>query len=166
MPRNARKGRTHFGIAQGSARFANLNGVGRCREKASEMKVAALFRLTATVLIIQIALGGLVTFDFVSPLVHIGWGVVVVAVAIFTAAKTLRLKPLDRQLRGVSFGMVAGLAVQVILGFSALALSSEVLAWVHLVLGILIYAMALTGMSFAQRREYMSTAQGAPQPVA
>jgi heme A synthase len=127
------------------------------------MRVATLFRLTATVIIIQIALGGLVTFNFISPLVHIGWGAVVVAVAIFTAVTTLRLKPLDGQLRGVSFGIIAGLVVQVILGFSTLALSNDVLAWVHLVLGVLIYAMALTGMSFAQRREYMSAVRSVPQ---
>ncbi len=131
----------------------------RRREKA--MKIAAMFRLTATVILIQIALGGLVTFSFVDPLIHIVWGVVAGVVALVTAVATLRLKPVDSQLRGVAFGVVGGFVVQVVLGFAALNLSSDVLAWVHLVLGVLIYAMALTGMSFAQRREYLSAAQPA-----
>jgi len=123
------------------------------------MKLASLFRILATVILIQIALGGLVTFNFVTPLIRIGWGVVVVAVTVVVAITTLRLKALDRQLRSVSLGMIGALAVQVILGFSSLALNSELLAWVHLVLGVPIYAMALTGMSFAQHREYLSAGQ-------
>ncbi len=109
-------------------------------------------------ILVQVALGGLVTFNFLDPLAHIVWGIVVVAVAIWTAVTTLRLKPIDRQLRGVGIGIIAGLLVQTVLGFSTLSLNSDALAWVHLVLGVLIYAMALTGMSFAQRMEYMSAA--------
>lgn len=130
------------------------------------MNVVTMFRLTATVILIQIALGGLVTFSFIDPLAHIVWGAVVVAVAVATTVSTLRLKPLDRQLRGVSIGVIVGLVVQIILGFSTLDLSSDVLAWVHLVLGVLIYAMALTGMSFAQRRDYMPAGKAGPQPGA
>ncbi len=125
-----------------------------------------MFRLTATVILVQIALGGLVTFDYVDPLAHIGWGVVVIAVAFVTAVTALRLKPLDRQLRGVGIGIIAGLVAQAILGFATLSLSSDALAWVHLVLGVLIYAMALTGMSFAQRQEQLAPAQGGAAPLA
>jgi heme A synthase len=120
------------------------------------MKLASMFRLTAGVILLQIALGGLVTFNFIDPLVHIIWGAVVFVVAIVTAVFALRSKPVDGGLRGVSFGLIAALSAQVILGFSTSALESDVLAWVHLVLGVLIYAMALTGMSFATRQEYMS----------
>ena len=119
------------------------------------MKLARLFRLTATVVLVQIALGGLVTFGFVAPLVHIVWGTLVVAVAIFTAVTALRTKPPDGGLRGVMVGLLA----QVALGFMTLSLGSSVLAWIHLMVGVLIYAMALTGMSFAQRAEYMSASQ-------
>ena len=123
------------------------------------MKLARLFRLTATVVLVQIALGGLVTFGFVAPLVHIVWGTLVVAVAIFTAVTALRTKPPDGGLRGVSTGLMVGLLAQVALGFMTLSLGSSVLAWIHLMVGVLIYAMALTGMSFAQRAEYMSASQ-------
>ena len=128
------------------------------------MNVATMFRLTATLILIQIALGGLVTFSFIDPLAHIVWGAVVVIVAVATVISTLRLKPLDRRLRGVSIGVVAALVVQIILGFSTIEMSSDALAWVHLVLGVLIYAMALTGMSFAQRRDLMSAGKVGPQP--
>jgi heme A synthase len=127
------------------------------------MRVATLFHLTATVILIQIALGGLVTFGFIIPIVHMVWGTLVVVVAIVTAVTALRSKPLDRQLRGVALGMIFALAVQVSLGFTILALGSEVVAWLHLVLGVLIYGMALSGMSFAQRQEHMSAAQRSPE---
>ncbi len=130
------------------------------------MKPSSLFRLTATVILVQIALGGLVTFSFIGPEAHIGWGVVVGLVALFTLITAVRLKPMDRQLRGVSIGIIAALVVQVILGFSTMDLSSDLLAWIHLVLGVLIYAMALTGMSFAQRRERMTPSQVTPPPTA
>jgi heme A synthase len=125
------------------------------------MKLASMFRLTAGAILVQIALGGLVTFDFIDPLVHIVWGAVAFVVATVTAVVALRSKPSDGGLRGVSFGLIAALSAQVVLGFSTLALQSDLLAWFHLVLGVLIYAMSLTGMSFAARQEYMS-----PRPPA
>ena len=130
------------------------------------MKTTTLFRLTATVILIQIALGGLVTFSFIDPLLHIAWGILAAVVAIVAAVAALRASPIDRQLRGVGIGLVVAILVQGILGFSTLALNSDVLAWVHLVLGVLIYAMALTGMSFAQRGEHMSAGQAGVQPGA
>jgi heme A synthase len=130
------------------------------------MKTATLFRLTATVILIQIALGGLVTFSFINPLLHIAWGILVAVVAFVTAVAALRSNPVDRQLRGVGIGIVVATLFQGILGFSTLALNSDALAWGHLVLGVLIYAMALTGMSFAQRGEHLSVGQAGVQPGA
>jgi heme A synthase len=120
------------------------------------MKLETLFRITAGLILVQIALGGLVTFNFITPLIHMFWGFVVFAVAVMTSVITLRSKPTDGGLRGVAAGIIAVLIAQVALGFSVLALSSDVLAWFHLLLGVIIYAMALTGMGFAQRQEIMS----------
>ncbi len=130
------------------------------------MKIASLFRLTATVTLVQIALGGLVTFSFIGPLIHIGWGVVVGAIALATSIVALRSRPVDPRVRGVSFGVVAALVVQGILGFATLALTSDALAWVHLVLGVLIYAMALSGMYFAQMQPRMPAIEGEKEPQA
>jgi heme A synthase len=120
------------------------------------MKIAAMFRILAGLILVQIAIGGLVTFGFVGPLPHIVWGAVVFAAVAVTAALTLRSKPADSGLRGVSFGLIVALAAQVVLGLVTLSLESDILAWVHLVLGVLIYAMSLTGMSFAMRQEHTS----------
>ncbi len=82
-------------------------------------------------------------------------------VSAYAGVTALRSKSPDAQLRGVSIGIIFGVVVQGVLGFVTLDLAGDVLAWVHLILGVLIYAMALTGMSFAQRQEYMS----APKPA-
>jgi len=118
-----------------------------------------MFRITAGAILVQIALGGLVTFEFIDPLIHMIWGTVVAAIVIVTATLALRSSPRNGGLRGVSLGMVAGILAQIALGFSILAVGSDVLAWIHLVLGVMIYAMSLTGMSFAVRQEYMSAGQ-------
>lgn len=90
------------------------------------------------------------------------WGFVVFAVAAATSIVTLQSKPTDGGLRGVSAGIIVALIAQVILGFSILALGSDVLAWIHLLLGVIIYAMALTGMGFAQRQEITSSSSAVP----
>ena len=120
------------------------------------MKIATMFRILAGLILVQIALGGLVTFNFIGPLPHIVWGSVVFAAAVVTVVMTMRSKPTDGGLSGVSFGLITALTAQVVLGFTTLTLGSDILAWVHLILGVLIYAMSLTGMSFAMRQEYMA----------
>jgi heme A synthase len=127
------------------------------------MKLVTLFRITAGLILVQIALGGLVTFNFISPIFHMIWGFVVFAIAISTSVVTLRSKPTDGGLRGVAAGIIVALIAQVALGFSVLALSNDLLAWVHLLLGVIIYAMALTGMGFAQRQDIMSTRMADPR---
>jgi heme A synthase len=120
------------------------------------MKLDNLFRITAGVILVQLALGGLVTFGFISPLVHMVWGLVAFVVATVTGVVTLRSKPTDGGLRGVSAGLIAAMVAQVALGFTTLTLGGNALAWIHFILGVLIYAMSLTGMGFAQRQEYTS----------
>ena len=46
------------------------------------MKIAAMFRVLAGLILVQTALGALVTFGFVVPPVHIVWGTVVFATAV------------------------------------------------------------------------------------
>jgi heme A synthase len=122
------------------------------------LRLSSLFRLTALAIFVQIALGGLLTFGFIDPLPHIAIGLIVVALAVVTSTISLRSKLPDKQLKEVSIALIAALVVQVILGFATLALSSSIVGWVHLLVGVITYAIALTGMSFAQRQEYMSKA--------
>jgi len=132
-------------------------------KEATETRVAVLFRLTAFAILAQIALGGLLTFDFINPLPHVAAGVVVFGLSIVTAFVALRSKP-DKQLKQVSVTLIVALVVQITLGFMTLAIGSHVVAWIHLVLGVLIYAMALSGMSFASRQEFMSNGRLTTNP--
>ena len=118
------------------------------------MKLATMFRALSGLVLVQVALGGLVTFGFIGPIPHIIWGSVVFLFAAMTAAATIGAKPSYGGLQVVSFGLVFALTIQLALGIATLSLGSDVLAWAHLVLGVLIYAMSLTGMSFAMRQEY------------
>jgi heme A synthase len=122
------------------------------------VRVATLFRAASLAVLVQIALGGLLTFAFTGPLPHIAMGSVVFILAVAAAVVALRSKPSYAQLKQVSVALIAALSAQVLLGFTTLAVGSDVLAWIHLVLGVLIYAMVLSGMFFAQRQEYASKA--------
>jgi heme A synthase len=118
------------------------------------MKVSTLFRIDALIILVQIALGGLLTFNFISPVVHIAMGSIVLIFVVSTAIVVFRPKPRpEKQLLQVSIGMLFAIAVQIVLGFATLALSSNILAWIHLMLGVLIYAMSLTGQFFAREWE-------------
>src|SRR5712692_5163697 len=80
-------------------------------------------------------------------------GALVVALAVVASVMALRSKGPDRQLREISVALIAALVAQAALGFATLALGSAVVGWIHLLVGVITYAIALTGMSFAQRQE-------------
>ena len=122
------------------------------------MRTSSLFRLTSFGVLVQIALGGLVTFNFIGLLWHIAAGAGVSALALATVIAALRAKFTHRQLKQVSASLIAALAVQVILGFGTAASGIDLLSWIHLVLAVLIYAMALTGMFLASQQELMFSA--------
>lgn len=115
------------------------------RGDVTKMKVATLFRLTSIAVLFQIILGGLVTFSFIPPVVHIVMGSVVLILAIATVVVVFRWRPVIRRLRQIGVNMTIAILVQIILGYSILALGSDVLAEVHLVLGVLIFAMSIAG---------------------
>ena len=103
---------------------------------------------------LQLLLGGLLTFDFITPTFHIVTGLAVFVLAIATMVATLVAKPSFRPLRGLSAGLVALIIIQIILGFATLSSKSEVLAWVHFLVAMGIYGMAIAGtfMSTAMTR--------------
>ena len=120
-----------------------------------------LFRLTAAVVFLQLILGGLLTFDFISPAPHIILGFIVFAVAIATLIFTFVGKPVFRPVRGIAVGMVLLIIVQIILGFAALDTGSSIIAWIHFVTALGIYGMAIAGAFLAIQWNRMSTAQAA-----
>jgi hypothetical protein len=52
--------------------------------------------------------------------------------------------------------------VQIILGFATLATSNDVIAWVHLLVAMAIYGMAIAGTFMSMRLDYRSREQSVP----
>ena len=121
-----------------------------------DMKIQLWFRLTSLLVFLQIALGGLLTFSFISPLPHIVTGFLVLAFAIVAFVMVQRLKPPFRPLQGLSVGMVLLVVVQIILGFTTLSTGNQVVAWVHLLVAAGIYGMVIAGTFMSMRLDYRS----------
>ena len=116
------------------------------------MKTAPmLFRITGIVVFIQILLGGLLTFNFIDPLLHIVTGIVVFILAIATMIATLVSKPTIKPLRGMSVGLVVLIFIQGILGFSTLSNGNQLIAWIHFLVAMGIYGMAISGTFMSMR---------------
>ena len=123
------------------------------------MKASLAFRLTAIAVFIQIALGGLVTFEFVPPEIHMIVGFAVLAMAIVSAYLALTRRPAFRPIRGLSIGLVTLVIAQILLGFTTLATGNDIIAWIHLLIAMGIYGMAVSGTFMATRWDNM------PQPA-
>src|SRR5438876_12442371 len=69
------------------------------------------------------------------------------------------LTPPFRPLHVLSIGVVLLIVVQIILGFATLATSNDVIAWVHLLVAMAIYGMAIAGAFMSMRLDYRSIEQ-------
>ena len=118
-----------------------------------------LIRLTALTIVIQIALGGLLTFGFISPEAHIVMGFTVYAVAIATLVLVFMNKYSLNFLKRMAFGMVVLLTGQIFLGFVTLATGSYLLAYFHLLLAIAIFGLAVSE-TFVANMSYKRAKQG------
>ncbi len=123
------------------------------------MKAAPLlFRLTGIVVFVQLLLGGLLTFAFISALPHIIVGFAVFILAIGTMIASLIAKPSFRPMKAVSIALVVLILVQIILGFVALGSGSPAIGWVHFVNAMAIYGAAISGTFTAMRWNHMAGA--------
>ena len=123
------------------------------------MKAAPfLFRLTGIIVLVQVLLGGLLTFDFVSVLPHIIVGFAVLILAIATMVVSLVAKPSFRLLKAVSIVMVLLLLLQIVLGFATLGSGSSLLAVLHFANAMAIYGAAISGTFMAMRWDRMKGA--------
>lgn len=105
-----------------------------------------LFRITSIVIFVQLLLGGLLTFSFITPGVHIIVGFIVFALALATMIVALRSNVVqERVLKMMSIGLVALIVVQIILGFETLDTGSQILAWIHFTVALAIYGMSAAG---------------------
>ncbi|HEX9612842.1 MAG TPA: hypothetical protein VGA05_04430 [Candidatus Bathyarchaeia archaeon] len=123
------------------------------------MKIQLWFRVTSLLVFLQIALGGLLTFSFITALPHIITGFIVLAFAIVALVMAQRLKPPFRPLQGLSVGLVLLTVVQIVLGFTALSMGNQVIAWVHLLVAMAIYGMVIAGTFMSMRLDYRSKEQ-------
>lgn len=127
--------------------------------------VPALFRITGIVVFIQLLLGGLLTFDFIDATWHIITGILVFVLALATMIAVLASKPAFRPMRGLSVGLVALIIIQMILGLATLRAGSPALAWIHFVVAMGIYGMAIAGtfmsMSWARMARNSANQLGA-----
>lgn len=133
------------------------------------MDARLMFRITGAALGIQLALGGLVTFNFIDASPHIVWGIVFLVLAIVTLVFVNRMPGKPKPLMNLSVGIVADTIVQGLLGFAALGTSSNAnlsngVAWVHLLNAFAIFAMILTATGMLMGMARMS--QGHPMPSA
>jgi heme A synthase len=130
------------------------------------MRLSLLFRVTGIVIFIQLALGGLVTFDFLGPIIHAATGVLVLALVVVVLAMAWRSKPAFPPLRGLSAGLVTLVAAQILLGLYDLRTDSQIVAWLHLVVALGIYGMAIAGSFMAMRFDHMRSQAPASAPPA
>src|SRR5439155_16376668 len=104
---------------------------------------------------IQIALGGLLTFDYISWIPHAITGFIVLALAIVTLIVAQTSKPPFKPLQGLSIGLVLAIVVQIILGFLTLNTGNLAVAWVHLLVAVGIYGMVVSGTFMSMRLNYI-----------
>lgn len=126
-------------------------------------KALLLIRLTALSIVVQIALGGLLTFGFISPEAHIVMGFTVYAVSIATLVLVFLNSYSPVFLKNMTIGMVVLLTMQIFLGFATLATGSNLIAFFHLLLAIAIFGLAISETfvaNIAYKRVNMGIANG------
>ncbi len=114
-----------------------------------------LFRTTAIVIFIQLALGGLLTFDFINATAHIITGFIVLILAIVTMTLAITSKPVFKPIRTMSIVLVMLLLIQILLGFATLW-GSGFLAWIHFLTAMAIYGLVVSSSVIAVRWDQMA----------
>ncbi len=103
------------------------------------------FRITGIAIGIQLVLGGLLTFDFISPAPHIIFGFVVFLLAIITLIISFMVKPGFKPAKMMSVGLVILLVIQIALGFWSLDTNNALVAFFHFLNALLIFGLAVSG---------------------
>jgi heme A synthase len=120
-----------------------------------------LFRVTAIVVFLQLIIGGLLTFNFISATPHIVAGFIVFILAIAIMVVALASKPSFRPIRILSIVIVLLLVLQIILGFATLNNGSQVIAFVHFVNAMAILGATISSTFVALRWDGMARAMTA-----
>lgn len=110
-----------------------------------------LFYLTAIMIFFQLFMGGMVVFGFVPYYVHIITGYVTLGFAASTMAAAMVSKPSFRPVKIQGVLLLAMVVLQGLLGFIILGGANNLLILVHFTNALLIYGLAVSGVSFARR---------------
>jgi heme A synthase len=111
-----------------------------------------LFRVTGAVLGLQLVLGGLLTFGFISPEAHIVVGFILFFLAIATMVAWLTSKPPFRLMQRLTVAIVVLLLLQIILGFATLNSGNQAIAFLHFMTALAIFGATISGTLIAMRQ--------------
>jgi heme A synthase len=133
------------------------------------LNISMVFRILAAALGIQLALGGLVSFNFLGPSIHIIWGIILGILAVVALVYVARMSPRPKRLFGITVGIGVDVLIQALIGFAVLGTSSNAtlsngVAWIHLMNAFAIFAMTIMGSGMAMMAGRMS-AGAAPPPM-
>jgi heme A synthase len=106
-------------------------------------------------------LGGLLTFNFISPDIHILGGIAVLLLVVATTIAALVSKPRYKPVLNIYGSMVGLVLLQGILGFVTLGNGSQVIAWVHFVIAMAIYGASVRGVTLMRGWDNLAN----PAPV-
>lgn len=120
----------------------------------------ALLRATGVVLGLQLLLGGLLTFGFISPAAHIAAGFLLFALAVATMAVWLVTKPAFKPLQRLSVVIVLLLIIQIVLGFATLDTGNQLMAFLHFANALAIFGATMGATFTAMRWERMTVSGG------
>jgi heme A synthase len=119
------------------------------------MKMGMMFRILGIALFIQLALGGLVTFNYIGAGIHTLWGIALGVLAIVALVFVIRMPSKPKQLVGITVGIGVDILIQGLLGFATLDTGSNALAWLHFLNALAIFAMTLAGTFMAMAASRM-----------
>jgi len=122
-----------------------------------------LLRVTAAVLGLQLLLGGLLTFGFISSGAHVLVGFILLILAVATTAAWFVTKPSFRPMKAVTSVIVVLMLLQVILGESTLNSGDHVVAFLHFVNALAIFGATVSGSFLAMRWERIMQAAASEQ---
>lgn len=123
------------------------------------MRISLVYRALGAAVGLQLAIGGLVTFDYIDSGAHIAMGIIVGMLTIVALAYTSRTKPRSRPLLGITVGIGVDVVIQALLGFASLDTQtsngslSTILAYVHFLNALGIFGMALFATFMAMTSE-------------
>lgn len=106
-------------------------------------KTFVLFAILTAGIFVQLLLGGLLTFNFITPPVHIVVGFAIFAISIAAMIFVFVEKRATRKLRIMSALIVALIVVQILLGFSTLKNGDQAIAWGHFANSLLIFGVSI-----------------------